>query len=86
MGSYPVQPWLGLHFPISKKQFVVVLFQLKEQLFVTYCYVPKCISFRSWYCCIAMSGVSVTHCALFTFVYILPSESPNDILFINQYF
>ena len=26
------------------------------------------------------------HCALFTFVYILPSESPNGILFIKQYF
>ena len=26
------------------------------------------------------------HCALFTFVYILPSELPNVILFIKQYF
>ena len=25
-------------------------------------------------------------CALFTFVYILPSTSPNGILFIKQYF
>ena len=26
------------------------------------------------------------HCASFTFVYILPTESPNAILFIKQYF
>ena len=32
------------------------------------------------------TGTSLTHCALFTFVYILPSELPNGILYIKQYF
>ena len=40
----------------------------------------------SWCCCVATSGVSLTHSAQFTFVYILPSKLPNGILFIKWYF
>ena len=66
---------------------------------ITSCYVPKFIiltwscfvptwivHIRSWCYCVATSGASLTHCALFTFVYTLPSEFPNGILFIKQYF
>ena len=81
---------LELLFPISKKEFVLVLFQFPNTIVVTSCYVPmhhlNMILFRS-----NMNRLFVVfphlacHCALFTYN-ILPSESPNGILFMKQYF
>ena len=83
----------------QKKKFVFVLFQFPIRLFITFCYVPKMhhldmIFFRSnmnrLYLFMVLlhcqSGSSLTHCAFFTLVYILPSKSPNGILFNKQYF